>query len=77
MQEKELVDAKESQDECFCQARDLMVERRVLERLAVWEIHERHLDEASRGALRESSDAEEDASNPATVATTEDWWHLR
>ena len=51
---KELVDAKESQDECFCQARDLMVERRVLERLAVWEVHVGHLDEALRGALRET-----------------------
>ena len=49
----------------------------VLERLAVWEIHVGHLGEALRGALRESSEAEEDASNQATVATTEDWWHLR
>ena len=77
MRGKEMVDAKESQDECFCQARDLIVERRVLERLAVWEIHVGHLDEALRGALREGSEAEEDASNQATVATTEDWWHLR
>ena len=60
---KKLVDAKESQDECFCQARDLVVERRVLERLALWEIHVGHLGEALRGALRESSEAEEGASN--------------
>ena len=33
--EKKLVDAKESQDECFYQAGDSMVEGRVLERLAL------------------------------------------
>ena len=30
-----------------------------------------------RGALRKSSEGEEDASNQASVATAADWWHLR
>ena len=54
------------------QASDSMVERRVQERLAWWEILLGHLDEALRGALRKSSEREE-----ASVATAADWWHLR
>ena len=53
-----------------------MVERRVQERLA-WEILLGDLDEALRGALRKSSEGEEDASNQACVAKAADWWHLR
>ena len=62
MREKKLVDAKESQDECYHQARDSMVERRLQARLAWWEILLGHLDESLRGALRQSSEGEEDAS---------------
>ena len=76
MREKKLVDAKESQDECYHEASDSMVERRVQERLA-WEILLGHLDEALRGALRKSSEGEEEASNRASVATAADCWHLR
>ena len=54
-----------------------MVERRVQERLAWFEIYLGHLEEALRGALRKSSEGEEVASNQASVATTADCWHLR
>ena len=77
MRVKKLVDAKESQDECLYQASDSMVERRVQERLAWWEIHLGHLYEALRGAVRKSSKGEEEASNQPSVSTAADWWHLR
>ena len=54
-----------------------MVERRVQELLAWWEIHLGHLEEALRGALRQISEGEEDASDQASVSTAADWWHLR
>ena len=70
-------DVKESQDECYYQASGSTAERPAQQRMALWEIHIGHLDEALRGALRKSSEGEEDASNRASAAAAADWWHLR